>query len=448
MIIISFLCIIWMYVLVKKQKLSTLLYAMFLVSPAIVVFRIPIEMPFKRWIVFSLIIFFILQQTKNRNYNIPKLDYKFPMFQAVLFMFLASIILIFPDERFGLLYRILYPILDAMDIYLPLFLGYYFIVKGKHLIGNMYRPILICCLIAVSYGIFNFVTNSNPIVSFISNLYHAGESVFEKLSSMGDIGRKGVFSLYRYTFDFGFNSGLFLLVLGYFLFTFRKITKLHYIAIALSFIGLFLSASRTVIVSGIGAFLILFILSKDQDNRKIKIVFSGIVLILSAYLLVPPVSNMVDITIETIFLQTNEVQGSSISMREGQLLGSISLWSQAPILGNGFKYIFLDLGWKDGTMIDDMAGYESLAYSLLIERGIVGIAAYLFFFISLFAYYWKQRVVNKGLSALGISVLFLFLTFALGTGALDAWHNTMLCSGFIIAFIELEKKKLCNNKKT
>ena len=164
---------------------------------------------------------------------------------------------------------------------------------------------------------------------------------------------------------------------------------------------------------------------------------------LGSYLFIAPINNMVNLTIDTIFFQSKDLEsGSSVSMRETQFLSALALWQQNPILGNGFKYIFLDLDWKNFTRTDGMAGFESIIYSLLIERGIVGIIVYVTLFLSIFIYYYKNLQYSRQLSALGLSIHIFFLLFAIGTGVLDSWLNTMLLHGILIKNIELSKLSL------
>lgn len=392
-------------------------------------------MPIKRWITCTLLIVFLRTYKKKKNLLQPK----FPLSMSLWMMFIGSVLLIVFDDRFPLIYRFLYPFLDAMDIYLPLFLGFFFF-KERNLDIQIYKPLIYLSCIVCVYGIFNFITHYNPFVEWMIKVYSVDSRTFEILLREGWGGiRKGVMSLYRYTFDFGFNSGIFLLCLFYYGLTYRT-KKIVYVCIVLSFLGVFLSASRTIILSVAFSTMLLFLLTKNS-KKKSKILLFALLFVFLLYLFVPFVSSYINLILDTIIFQKGDLEtGSSVSMREGQLVGALSLFSQNPILGNGFKYIFLDLDWKNFTYIDGMAGFESLVYMLLIERGVVGITVFFMFFLSIFVYYLKHIRTCRKYAALGLSIHVLFMLCAVGTGTLDSWQNSMLIQGMIIKSIELNGK--------
>lgn len=437
-LLISFLCFLWSFFLVKNRKIKLLIFAMFLASPIIIVFRLPVEMPIKRWIACTLLFIYLRDIFLHRKH----MSLNFPLKYPLALMFLGSILLIAFDQRFAISYRFLYPILDALDTYYPLFLGFYFVSSIDSII-KMYKPLLVCCFIVCLYGIFNYITFENPLVEFLIRIYEIDSRTFEIILYSGwEEVRRGVMSIYRYTFDFGYNSGLFLLLLFYYLLSYKKNNKIHYICLVLALGGIFLSASRTVMLSALFSLLLFFIFSY-KSTKKTRIILFVSVVMLGSYLLIPPINNMVNLTIDTIFFQTKDLEsGSSVSMRETQFLSALALWQQNPILGNGFKYIFLDLDWKNFTRTDGMAGFESIIYSLLIERGVVGIIVYVTLFLSIFIYYYKNLQYSRQLSALGLSIHIFFLLFAIGTGVLDSWLNTMLLHGILIKNIELSKLSL------
>ena len=442
-IIIGVLLLFWSVYLIKTKCFSAFIYAIFLVSPIVYVFVA--QLPSKRWFILTLLFFYLQNELLRKQGGKLRTQYlKFPLKVPLAIMFIGSVLLLIFDERFSLFTRIFYIFQDALNIYLVLFLVFSFLNHSNNSLDSICKPIILCCLAVELYGIFNYVTHTNPIIEFFNTIYSLGDTRLESFATgdtHADGSRSGVLSIYRYTFDYGYNSILFLLMLLYFYFKQHKDKFLLISCMLLAFIGLALSGSRTVIISGMISAIIFVIFSK-KSRKKYQTIVGCIVIGLAAFLTIPAVNNMVMITIESIFTRTAEVSGSSIDMREAQLQGSLLLWSQNPVLGNGYKYIFLDLGWKDGTMVDDMAGYESIVYILLIERGIIGIVVYLIFFISLYGYYLKNMKVDRQLCVLGMSLLTAFLLFAVGTGVLDAWLNTMVMQGLLIYYIEKQKSVL------
>lgn len=401
---------------------------MFLISPAIIVFSFPFEIQFKRWIVITLFVFYIIRKCFYKPIN----SRNFPLKRALIWMFLGSLVLIVFDSRFSIFYRFIYPILDAFDVYIVLYFAYFlsqYVPFNKH-----YNYIVICVFISVLYGLFNYITGLNPVSSLVDSIYTSGDGYSVDVGS-----RQYVKSFSRYVFDFGYNCSVMSLCFLYNFMKNRKTGFLEYLALIMAFLGVVLCGSRTMLITAVFSILVLMLITLNVTKLFKYLLVIGCFSMI-AYLSVPPITEMVDMTINTIFHQSNEVTGSSIEMRMNQLSGAISLWSQDPIFGNGYKYIFNELSLSENNYSTEMAGYESLVFSLLIERGVVGIIVYLIFFITLFIYFYNNRYYRY--SQLGIAIMAAFLASAIGTGTLDSWCNTMILCGFIIGSIEKQKMDL------
>lgn len=432
-VIISLICVLWGVLLFYKRNLNTLLYGLFLLPTSALVTTIPIEVYSQRFIVIVLFTLYVVKSKRLYFHN----RFSFPLKRSLVLMFVGSLILILPDYRFSILYRAIYPLLDAIDTYYPLFLGFFFGYVFVKRYSEFLRPLTICCLIVELYAVFNLVSGTNPINEFIAMANGGNFTDYASFNLGGSAGRERVSSLYRYSFDFGFNSCLlFLFFLGFYLI--KKFNIVIVGSLFLSVLGIFLCGSRTVVLA-FGAGVVIFLLSLGKFSKKMNLYLTGASLLIVGYYLVPPIQNMVDTTIDTIILHNSEVSGSSTEMRGEQLDGALLFFYKNPIFGNGFKYIFLDLGWGSGNKIQGMAGYESIAYSLLIERGLVGIIVYIVFFTTIIFYFVKNLRINKLYSSLGLGIISTFLVFSLGTGALNAWLNTMILSGILIGLIEKEK---------
>lgn len=430
-VLIGIIFLIWLVIFVNKPRSSALIYALFLFPPAIIVFSWPIEFYVKRWVALALLLFVI----SKHGFKLFK---TFPLKSVLLLMFLESWILILLDGRFDVLHRVLYPIMDALDVYLPLFLGFSFALLTGIKMDKLLKPITICCIIVELYGLFNLITDFNPIRDLIGILYDMDLSVIE------DSGRDIITSIYRYSFDYGFNSALFLLLFVYYFLTQKSSFKpIHFFAIILSLLGVFLCGSRSVLVSIVAAFFIYFLFIK---SKKIKVVtfLSGTVIMVLLYLFVPSVNNMINLTMQTITGSSVDItNSSSTDMRSEQFASSLYYMDRNPILGNGFKYIFIDLDWANRTQEAGMAGYESILFVLMIERGLLGLATYLLFFVGLIIYFLKYCLKRITEAILGLSITVLFILFACFTGALDAWLNTMVLCGILISrIVEIKKSSV------
>jgi len=421
-ILIGIIFLFWLIFFVKKPTGSALIYALFLFPPTIIVFSWPIEFYTKRWVALAILLYVI----SKRGFSLFK---TFPLKSLVLLMFLESCILILPDGRFDVLHRILYPIMDALDVYLPLFLGFSFAFLSGTRTEKLLKPITICCIIVELYGLFELFTSLNPIRELIGQIYDMD------LSVMGDNDRDIITSIYRYSFDYGFNSSLFLLLFAYYYLTQKERFKIiHGFATVLSLLGVFLCGSRSVLLAVVVAFSVYLIFIKSKKIRLIAIL-GGAATLLLLYVFVPSVSNMINLTIQTIIGGVDIAGSSSTDMRSEQFAGSLYYMLRNPIWGNGFKYIFIDLDWANRTQEAGMAGYESLVFVLMIERGIIGLATYLIFFVGIIVYFLKYCFKRMAEAILGLSIIIMFLLFAVFTGALDSWLNTMVFCGVLIAKI-------------
>ncbi|GAB6981676.1 hypothetical protein JCM15908A_00510 [Prevotella dentasini JCM 15908] len=68
--------------------------------------------------------------------------------------------------------------------------------------------------------------------------------------------------------------------------------------------------------------------------------------------------------------------GSSLAMRQTQFAISYSFFQQAPVIGNGTKYLSVV---REAN--PDILGAESIWFGLLIEKGALGILAYIILLI-------------------------------------------------------------------
>ena len=108
-------------------------------------------------------------------------------------------------------------------------------------------------------------------------------------------------------------------------------------------------------------------------------------------------------------------------MRFEQLAASYLLFIKSPILGNGFQTINYFLS-DEGGMAYVLRGAESIWFVLLIERGLLGLFAYLFMFVvmirkykiyksGLFIFYVLGYLVSNTMSSMpGFSMSFLYIT--------------------------------------
>ena len=122
-------------------------------------------------------------------------------------------------------------------------------------------------------------------------------------------------------------------------------------------------------------------------------------------------------------------RGSSIDLRTQQLIFSIVTIDKSPIWGNGNKYASHNLFEENdaGQMRvedssgTDMGGLESVVFTLLIDRGFVGLISYylLLFWIFWLFYRYRNRFSERddAFIIVGAGILFLTLSGSIGNSS-------------------------------
>lgn len=140
----------------------------------------------------------------------------------------------------------------------------------------------------------------------------------------------------------------------------------------------------------------------------------------------------------SMFNTNSSVGGSSIEMRIIQYAAVLYHIQDHFLFGRGLDYFNIDLGWKEGKqfLVDkDLFGLEGVLMNRLLERGIIGVCFYFFFYVTLLVFMIKNRRLNKQISALGISVLVTYIAFANMTGELSSVFPSLLIIGLCVKIL-------------
>lgn len=375
-------------------------------------------------------------------------DYKFVVFKKfplkyvfILYLFGVLLLGLF-DLRLSLLDRFAYPLKYILETSLLLFCSFFFTLKMRNdnLLINVLSSIII---IITSYGVYEFITMTNPIKFFIDSLY-LDDSYFQNLNYDKEIlfNRYIGFSIFNFSYNFAFAAsaiGLYSL----YLYKLRKKTK-YIIFTLMGILCCFFSGSRSSLI----AYLIsssFFIIKAYEMKKVLKLLIFIIPALLLLILVIPIFSTFFE-GVLGIFTGNSDFTGSSIDMRQSQFNAVLELFKQSPIIGNGLFYFKDVVGFgtynaKSYGVYGDLIGLEGYFMMLLLEQGILGVTIALVFFVSLYRYLKKSYNTDYSLSILGISFIILFLVFSNATGTLSSWVYTMLFLGIIIGKIEIKKYK-------
>lgn len=254
-------------------------------------------------------------------------------------------------------------------------------------------------IIIYGYGIFEYLTNSNPILSYISSLippeYSQDKLYFNPLNIRG--GRNRLQSLFSISILYGVASVIFLSLI----IQLKELrinifsNKLIYILlISLTLFGVYLSNSKTPLI---GLPLVLAPLIFKKNSIIIFPLFLFFTFILVEFVDIQSINHIFDF--KTINVKNNNnSEGSTANMRLIQLEVSYKAFLNNPIIGNGLRYSSI-LASKNSSLL----GAESVWFKLLIEQGVFGLISFIYLIFSFIKESLKLKILKSNLIGLTIS---------------------------------------------
>lgn len=304
-------------------------------------------------------------------------------------------------------------------------------------------------IILTLFGILNYITKNADFVSemmsgIVSNAKGANGNDAGSYYTFAD--RFRVQAMFANPFDYGYICLLILLIhlYGYN----RHLEKLKSFIIVLicSLFGIISCGCRTILF----CFMIsisIYLLLALKPQKYLRILLVIIFLIPLSYQTIPAVQEQTDKML-SIFNENSQVTGSSLEMRSLQYATVMFYIQDSPWFGRGIGFFGIDLGWGNGQIVDkDLAGLEGVVMSKLLEEGFIGLILYLSYYIILIVYLLKKRKESRETSALGISIIALYLTFANMTGELLSVFPSLLCIGYVLKVLDNDKVNITLSQK-
>lgn len=199
------------------------------------------------------------------------------------------------------------------------------------------------------------------------------------------------------------------------------------IVLALLALNIFLCGSRTAMLcAAFGVCLYIYV----KLSPYLKILIAGTVILSSSLIVAFVLDN---------FKTNTDHGGSSLDFRTTQLLFSVASIYNSPVLGNGNKYTSHVIFGEDSRASDssgnDLGGLESVIFTLLIDRGFLGLFSYylllLWMFILLFRYREKLQKISGGFALIAGGTLFLTLSGTIGNSSSFLFLFTGIQLGYI-----------------
>ena len=239
---------------------------------------------------------------------------------------------------------------------LPLLL---WINKDKLSLKQIQKYYRIYVILLVFYALFEAFSHSNPIMDFLNN--SGWISTPKQPINYVRFGLYRAQSITYWSTAFGTLCATTLL---YFLHSYYKQilkpTTSFYVLCSLISFGIMIQGSRTIIaMTCIMLLSIIHYMSKELRKFIPFFLIGGLAFIIfSTYL----------DKIITAFIDPDSISGSTTEMREMQLETTLLFFEQNPIWGNGLQYV------SEAMKINpQLLGAESILFSTLIDRGIVGL---------------------------------------------------------------------------
>lgn len=299
-------------------------------------------------------------------------------------------------------------------------------------------------IVLTVFGVFNYLSKTADFVNammegVVSDLKGPSGSDAGNYFTYAD--RFRVQAMFSNPFDYGYICVLMLILHLYGYTQHLEKLKAFVVVVACTLFGIIFCGCRTILFCTLIG-LSIYLLLAFKTQKRLKIVLVTLFIIPIAYQTIPEVQEQTDKML-TVFNKNSQVEGSSLEMRSVQYATVLLYINDNPWLGRGYGFFNQDLGWGEGIIVDErLAGMEGVVMSLLLEHGIIGLILYLIYYVSLIMYFIRNREISKPLSALGISLIAVYLSFANMTGELLSVFPTLCCVGFVLKTLNTEEKEL------
>lgn len=324
-----------------------------------------------------------------------------------------------------------YGVRDCIDTFGYIMAAY---ISGKNIdissFAKKFFPIVIAICI---FGILEGLLNANYPYKIINSAFPLYEGLYDL---NGDVGL-GQSWRTRTCFTTKHPTAFGTLLMSLFLFYLPQIhqqviarSKLL-LLLSLLFVCIVVSGSRTALVCTIFGAAIYII---DRFSILAKIAVFGLIAISFSAIMAFLLAN---------FQQGGQGRGSSLDFRTQQLIFSVMAIENSPILGNGNKYTANyileenDKGEKraEDSSGQDMGGLESVVFTLLIDRGAVGLLTYYLLLLWIFCIFFKNKKkypeTKGGFALIFAGTAFLTLSGVIGNSSSFLFLFTGVQLGYI-----------------
>lgn len=375
-----------------------------------------------------LYIFFIVSLLKNRSVFMDAV-FKHPLRVPLLFLFISLMLTsVLTGEGVKGIYNVFRYYMENYAYLIVAFVGGLNYDKIQ-LEKKWFIPVMILFF----FGVIEYVFRSNYLFPFICKAFPYYDGYYD-LSSAVSASRSYRTRIFLTTTH---PTVLGCMLCGALMLFTCRLKSIHWsssklwMAWGALFLMIFMSGSRTAMVCALIG-LVIFAFMKVGIRMKFMII------VLVGFIGAAVLPKAVDAF-------SVEGQGSSVSLRQEQLLFSYLQFMKSPIYGNGVrytsKYVMERDTYNDRVVDDEIGGLESVIFFTLIDYGMVGIATYLMLFLMALFYFIRHS--HSTYAQAGFLITICFFIFACLSGEIGG-NNTFAyllmgyCMGAVYREEELE----------
>lgn len=343
--IFSFIILVILFILYYRSRLQCLITLVCL-FPTLQLFTIG------GLSVISFIVYFSLLHLTVYKSNVLKRN-KFPLmfsFTICVFSYLLSYVM--GKEKHPVV------LINAITFYILPYLLWKLYEPTKPNVRFFNKCLIIYLLASSIYGLYEAISGNNVFANTLNDfgvVYSAVEDSYRRYGFF----RARAFTIWCSIFGTICGIGLTFLLIQAFK-GYIKFSKSIYLLFFLLMLGVIISGTRSVI------FMTLILLCSvfPYVKKNIGRIFVPLFIIFLAIIIFD--NNIFSSVVDSL-INPSSVEGSSVEMREYQYTAALYFFNQSPIVGNGLAYISKAIEFDS-----DLFGGESIVFSVLIDRGVLG----------------------------------------------------------------------------
>jgi len=317
----------------------------------------------------------------------------------------------------------------------------HYTLQTKHI--KFFDTLLCITIVAIMiYGFFCYMLGANPYMAYVSLVTDADIDMSNVFQDEVRGALKGRISgTFLHPLQYG---QVCLLIFSYLAFQIKgKVWNGVYITVlVMLIISTVLTGSRSSIFPILLSLFFLF-----RSLSKQKMVTYLFLLVLSIIIVYPMLSSNIQKTVDAMVMVWNEkasdkadVNGSSIGGRSDQLTAAFSIVKDDILFGKGKGYVK-----TSGGKHPELYGYESIFLSEIVDGGIVGLLAFIIFYIMLYNILIKQ--CKHKWERLRVKALMLPFFVSISLTGISYCFFTFFAIFYMMTFYNIHTSNINQNNK-